>query len=737
MNIKEIFKAFSQEPYKHQLEASEILLKGKPVVIRAPCGSGKTEACVFPFLLGRGEYLPRRLIYSLPTRSLVEDIASRLEDRLKKLNFNVSLSRQHGADSKDPFFRENIIITTIDQTVGAYYSTPLSLPTYLGNIPSGAAVSSLLCFDEVHTYDHELGLKTMIILVERALKLELPFVVMSATLPDSFLEWFKENGVSILRADDENIPTRKERNVILKWHDHRLTVEDIVEAFQNYKKVIVVCNTVVKAQEIYSDLNDDKVHLLHSRFTAEDRKKNEKNVIDAFKNNDSAYLITTQVCEVGLDISCDLMLTELAPPDALIQRIGRCARKGGKGKVYVYDVEYAAPYSDGSIEQSRKYVSNELNGKTVDWKQELEFVNQLLGPEFQEIMKDEGGRRKILSNLGDAAFKGDKRKIEENVRDILSVNITIHENPCSLEKVLWLMPWINVDVRVLKKAMKDFNLNIFRVDYIYDERKGSSYDCHEINDPYHLYPFENYILSPINVRYDSNRGLIFGEEGENLEPQIRKEKDTRGDVKYFKETWFDHVRKSLSAFDKIKKEELPLNTFSNLLKYDSKSSEGILALSVALHDLGKLNKMWQKSVGIENNSEVPLAHIEDIYIGHRPGHAVVSGYASLPLFKKLIGKEFAYNAIALAISHHHHARSENLERYEIGWKELVRRILDDVASKYGLDINSEDIIWSQRPSILPYRFPSVENTKSYTIYAIASRLIRLSDRESFGMDKKL
>jgi CRISPR-associated endonuclease/helicase Cas3 len=135
------------------------------------------------------------------------------------------------------------------------------------------------------------------------------------------------------------------------------------------------------------------VHLLHSRFLNEDRERIEKSIKNSIRDkNAKTLIITTQVCEVGLDISCDLLITELAPPDALVQRIGRCAREGGQGEVWVYDVAFSAPYSEMEMEQSKKYISENLDGKKVGWKEELEFVNNILNEIFEVMMNDDRRR---------------------------------------------------------------------------------------------------------------------------------------------------------------------------------------------------------------------------------------------------------------------------------------------------------------------------------------------------------
>src|SRR5690606_5188209 len=97
--------------------------------------------------------------------------------------------------------------------------------------------------------------------------------------------------------------------------------------------------------------------LLHSQFLKTDRDDKEAWIKKEFGKSQSEYqgppliLVATQVIEVGVDATCDVMHTELAPASSILQRAGRCARRENEqGKVYVYlprDEEgkpYYAPY---------------------------------------------------------------------------------------------------------------------------------------------------------------------------------------------------------------------------------------------------------------------------------------------------------------------------------------------------------------------------------------------------------
>lgn len=335
----------------------------------APTGSGKSEVAIISFLLNKNETLPSQMIYSLPTRTLIENLSMRIQKYASFKNFSTAF--HHGKRVESELFEEDIILTTIDQTVGAYVCTPLSAPIQRGNILAGAVSSAFLVFDEIHIFDPNAGLQTTLTLIEHSSKLGLPFAVMSATLADLLINKIKKmtgKHTKIVKVKDENeIKSRKDRKVILHTkplrEGKRLSVSDVLEVFNSSKdkKLIVICNTVERAQRIYQDLIkvsgiDARIILVHSRFLDEDRKKKEELLQKLFsrESREHVILVSTQVIEVGMDISSNTMITEVAPIDSLIQRAGRCARWGGNGDLYIYDVEEYHPYEKDLIENTKK-----------------------------------------------------------------------------------------------------------------------------------------------------------------------------------------------------------------------------------------------------------------------------------------------------------------------------------------------------------------------------------------------
>ena len=98
------------------------------------------------------------------------------------------------------------------------------------------------------------------------------------------------------------------------------------------QRVMVVCNTVKQAQNVFRELQNvtENAKLLHSRFILKHRERIEKELENA------ELLVGTQAVEVSLDIDFDCLFSEPAPIDALIQRFGRVNRKGKKGICVVH-----------------------------------------------------------------------------------------------------------------------------------------------------------------------------------------------------------------------------------------------------------------------------------------------------------------------------------------------------------------------------------------------------------------
>lgn len=165
------------------------------------------------------------------------------------------------------------------------------------------------------------------------------FAIVTATFPPIF-EYFME--YAGIKSNDDYKKCSKpflkmENSKVMLRHKVRVFKENIAaEKIKNaYKgqKILVIVNTVNKAQELYNELiNDngfkDKVFMFHSRFIKEDRYIKEKFIFrdGQLKNDFSGIWITTQVVEASLDIDFDVLYTELSDISGLLQRMGRVFR---------------------------------------------------------------------------------------------------------------------------------------------------------------------------------------------------------------------------------------------------------------------------------------------------------------------------------------------------------------------------------------------------------------------------
>ena len=738
-------------PYEYQKQAMDFLMDGKTLIIRAPTGSGKTELALIPFIYHLNDFLPPQLIYSLPTRTLVESIGERATKYASFKKLRVAI--HHGKKATSSLFEEDIIVTTVDQTAGAYLSTPLSMPKRWGNIFVGGVTSALTVFDEVHTLDPEKGLQTATAIAVQSAKLGLPSIIMSATLPDVFIKRLKERieknrgNVEIINVENESeIKSRKNRKVeLVNRIDEELTADTVLKEVENHKKLVVVVNTVERAQKLYLDLRKKltiPILLLHSRYLEKDRVEKEKFLQEVFSKDgkEECVFISTQVVEVGMDISSPVILSEAAPIDALIQRAGRCARWGGKGEFHVFgltkDIKNPhAPYLKEIVEAT----ITEINGRgdfSLDWQTEVDLVNKVLSSHFEHFM-DSAFFYQRLGELARAVYEGSKAKVEENVREVFSCDVTLHENPESLEpEEILALPRIRVDARVLsgkieklaKMGIKTYKLEENPIIGDYD---GSRYTVVLVKDREDVAPFELYILS--GACYSPEVGLVFDKSAPNaiksFEPNRQKLDEVKSPAEYDleRETWVEHAKNTLWILEHylIPRYCYVIKNFADYFGYKYDEFVDLIKCITALHDLGKLNITWQKKVGWDG--ETPLAHSDKNDVSGLPPHATVSAKALQPYLESLFDdKKKLFKAFYLAIAHHHAPWAKEYREYKLifDFDKFVGEVWN-IPNKY---IRSCDSAGKLDFTYLDL----VKENEAYQLYGLLSKLLRISDRLATG-----
>ena len=320
-------------------------------ILVAGCGSGKTLAA---YLRANARWSGRKLFFCYPTtgtasagyREYLLDHKNLPAD-LRHSRASVDLAEMHDSPETDAVelarradvlhsWGQKVLACTVDQVLGLVQNNRRPLFAFPA-IAAGAIV-----FDEIHSYDDRLfgGLL-------RFLKAfpGMPVLLMTASLPPNRAAALKN-----VLGDRVGDPIRDEsgREQIKRYRPHKRDSADacwveVAAAISRAEKVMWVCNTVADAQQTYRDAQSRlggkvQVLLYHSRYRYRDRVKQQDAVVAEFAYADEAkttrtsnrpsLVVATQVCEMSLDLSADLLVTAQCPLPSLVQRMGRLNRYG-------------------------------------------------------------------------------------------------------------------------------------------------------------------------------------------------------------------------------------------------------------------------------------------------------------------------------------------------------------------------------------------------------------------------
>lgn len=300
-------------------------------LVTAPTGAGKTD-----FLLRRCK---GRVFYTLPFQASINAMYDRIKTDLKNTDAQVYLL--HAASNlkmKDGKLEERIMQRHIGASVKVM--TPHQMASIVFGIKGYEAMLLDLkgcdvILDEIHTYSSEtqaIVLKIIEILKAIGCRIHIGTATMPSVLYDRILQLLggKNEVYEVILSDD--ILKTFNRHIIHKveqWDDCTAIIEKAVAQKQ---KVLIVCNQVKRSQQMFDSIckafPSVAKMLIHSRFKRSDRSRLETELKETFNRmTEACIVVSTQVVEVSLDISFDLMITECAPIDALIQRFGRINRK--------------------------------------------------------------------------------------------------------------------------------------------------------------------------------------------------------------------------------------------------------------------------------------------------------------------------------------------------------------------------------------------------------------------------
>ncbi len=401
-------------PYFHQKRASEI---NGNIVLTAPTGSGKTEASLMWLHKQMKENGQGRTFYILPFTASINAMFERLDSKM--LGNNEIVGVVHGKLSEyieSRFGDENCswqnekLKRELKESFRALVP-PLKVATPFQLLKSIFGLKGFekgifemsggyFIFDEIHAYDPEVTAQIKV-LIEFATKfLNVKICLMTATLP-TFLK--KEFSDAIGEYKEISADAELYKSFIrhrIKVADGLLSehIEDIQQRLDAGDKVLVVCNSVEQSQNIYKNLSARKKVLLHGKFNGVDRNKKETDL----KSDEVKLLVGTQAIEVSLDIDYDVIFTEPAPLDALLQRFGRVNR-------HRIDNKYRPPcdcivFSERNDVDKYIYKNEEVITRTLDALCEMESKNS--------GVVDENELQYYINQVYDKWFEKDKEDFD-------------------------------------------------------------------------------------------------------------------------------------------------------------------------------------------------------------------------------------------------------------------------------------------------------------------------------------
>ena len=359
------------------LEALNLARRGvQNVVLELPTGYGKTVAGPYLYKAYREAGLCWRAIHVFPLRAILHKTLERYVQSHPEIEFtyqdgDVALRQRY---VKDPYFRGEYVLTTLDSFVHNLLRAPVAeLHKLLDrqpraihyHVPFAYIYPSCVFLDEAHiAVQDESGKATAALKasLEVLRDAEIPVVVMSATLGRWKRDFFRDFVFVELGEKEE----RSGEAVIVKdgefeklFEETRYVVEVIEESAveavarreaERGRRVLVIINNVSKVVELGKRLG---AVVIHSALTREDREQAER------KLGEARIVVGTSAIEAGVDVSFDVLITSADAAESVVQRVGRVCRYGGRceGKLYLFgkdaDVylsvkEWRLPYREGS-----------------------------------------------------------------------------------------------------------------------------------------------------------------------------------------------------------------------------------------------------------------------------------------------------------------------------------------------------------------------------------------------------
>ncbi|MBD2019223.1 CRISPR-associated helicase Cas3' [Leptolyngbya sp. FACHB-36] len=405
--VDERLKGDLLRPFQEQLGNAT----SRVTLARAGCGTGKTLGA---YNWAKRYAVGRKLFFCYPTTGTsTEGFLDYAHDKVDStlLHTRAAVDLEHldlhstgdddDLETKLESFKAwstKVSVCTVDTVLGLLQCN--RRPMYC--FP--AIAQAAFVFDEVHCYDDKLfGALLRFLEVVKA-----PVLLMSA----SFLPWQVQAIESAVGEAVEIIQGPEELETQPRYRFHLADAPDwerVKAEFKQGGKILWVCNQVNTAISVYHEARQHDLQplLYHSRYKYGDRVNHHREVVDRFKAEGAVMAIATQVAEMSLDLSATLLVSQIADPAGLTQRLGRLNRRycgHALDAIFYPDEKVGFPYSQDELDAGAALVQS-FGGEVcqVDLAQWLEKAAVRGKPDLDSVWLD-GEWRTYPASLREAGY---------------------------------------------------------------------------------------------------------------------------------------------------------------------------------------------------------------------------------------------------------------------------------------------------------------------------------------------